>query len=103
MICINNKCLTFNSKIDLIAIMKKGSKVSSKMTECPILRCLPRPQVRQKSRIAFIINEYGQFSLFREIGDCNHKLNLAVWLEREAAILKAEAFTEQGLGACSAA
>lgn len=83
--------------------MTKGSKASLKEPKIAALSCLPRPHMRRKSRIAFIINDRGEFSLFREIGDRNHKLNLAAWLEREATILKQEAFTEQGLGVCSAA
>jgi hypothetical protein len=53
----------------------------------------------KKSRIAFIISENGKPSLLRQIGSSEHRFTLAVLLEREAAILKQEAFTEYGLGA----
>ena len=62
-----------------------------------------RSQAQQKSRIAFIIREDGTPTLLREIGSSNHKFTLAALMEREALLLKQEAFTECGLAAYSAA
>jgi hypothetical protein len=53
----------------------------------------------KKSRIAFVISQDGKPSLFREIGSSGHRFALAALLEREAALLKQEAFSEYGLGA----
>ena len=83
--------------------MAKGSKDIVDEPQLTVVGCIHRHNPIEKSRLAFFINDKGDPSILREIATSNHKFTLAAMLEREAAILKEEAFNECGLGAYSAA
>ncbi len=95
--------MLFNSKLDVIGIMAKGPKDIVDEPKLTVVGCIHRHNPIEKSRLAFFINENGDPSIHREIASGLHKFALAAILKKEAERLDAEAISECGLGAYSAA
>lgn len=82
-----------------MSIMAKGLKQTAAGPNLKVLGDAHQSLSISQSRLAFVISGDGKPSLLRDIRSSNHRLTLAALLEREAAILKQEAFSEYGLGA----
>ena len=95
--------MLFNSKLDVMGIMAKGPKDNVDEPKLTVVGSIHRHNPIEKSRLAFFINENGDLSIHRELASSLHKLAFSALLENEAKLLRAEAVSECGLGAYSAA
>ncbi len=95
--------MLFISKLDVIGIMATGLKDIVDEPKLTVVGSIHRHNPIKKSRLAFFINENGDLSIHRELASGLHKLAFSALLENEAKLLRAEAVSECGLGAYSAA